>query len=123
MKIEVKNVTKEFNHTKVLEDINIEFNEGKIIGLIGRNGSGKSVLLKMLCAYYAPSKGEILYDGINIINEKKFPPSTRALIETPVFLPELSGFDNLKMLSEIQNIITNKERQNNYYCYSYERRY
>ena len=109
MKIEVKNVTKEFNHTKVLEDINIEFNEGKIIGLIGRNGSGKSVLLKMLCAYYAPSKGEILYDGINIINEKKFPPSTRALIETPVFLPELSGFDNLKMLSEIQNIITNKE--------------
>ena len=112
MKIEVKNVTKEFNHTKVLEDINIEFNEGKIIGLIGRNGSGKSVLLKMLCAYYAPSKGEILYDGINIINEKKFPPSTRALIETPVFLPELSGFDNLKMLSEIQNIITNKEIYN-----------
>lgn len=66
MKIEVKNVTKKFKDSVILEDVNLEFVGGKIYGLIGRNGSGKSVLLKMLCAFYEPSSGEILSKKKNI---------------------------------------------------------
>jgi ABC-2 type transport system ATP-binding protein len=109
MKIEVKNVTKRFKDNVILEDVNLEFVGGKIYGLIGRNGSGKSVLLKMLCAFYEPSSGEILYDGENIIKEEKYPPSTRALIEKPAFIPDLTGKQNLLLLASIQNIIGEKE--------------
>ena len=109
MKIEVKNLTKEFKKNKVLDNISIDFEEGKIYGLIGRNGSGKSVFLKLLCAFLSPTSGEILFNGKNIIKEKEFPPETRALIEKPCFLPDLSGYENLKLLSSIQNIIGDKE--------------
>ncbi len=109
MKIEVKNVEKIFKNNVILKNINITFDEGKIYGLIGRNGSGKSVFLKMLCSFYEPTSGEILYDGVNIIKEQKFPPSTLALIEKPMFIDELTGFDNLKLLAKIQNKIGDKE--------------
>lgn len=109
MKIEVKNLRKEFNKVSILNGINITFEEGKIYGLVGRNGSGKSVFLKLLCAFYYPTSGEILFDNKNIIKENLLPPSTRALIERPSFLGELSGFENLKLLASIQNQITDKE--------------
>ncbi|MEG0022088.1 MAG: ATP-binding cassette domain-containing protein [Bacilli bacterium] len=109
MKIEVNNLKKDFKNINILHDVNIKFSEGKIYGIIGRNGSGKSVFLKMLCAFYQPTSGEILFDGENIIKNKKFPPSTRALIEKPSFLNDLTGFENLKMLAEIQNQISDKE--------------
>ncbi len=105
MKIKVKNVTKKFGEKVVLDNVNLTFEEGKIYGLVGRNGSGKSVFLKMLCAFYEPSSGEILFAGENIIKANKYPPSTRALIEKPSFLPELSGLENLLLLSSIQNVI------------------
>ena len=57
MKIEVKNLNKSFNKIEVLKDINITFESGKIYGLIGRNGSGKSVFLKLLCGFYKPTSG------------------------------------------------------------------
>jgi len=85
MKIEIKNVSKKFDKSLVLKNVNLTFEEGNIYGFIGRNGSGKSVLLKLLCAFYEPSSGEILFDGENIIGNNKYPPSTRALIEKPTF--------------------------------------
>lgn len=103
MKIEVKNVSKRFKDITVLQNINMTFEDGKIYGLVGRNGSGKSVLLKMICAFYEPTSGEILFDGENIIKNQKFPPNTRALIEKPYFMPDLSGFENLKLLASIDN--------------------
>ncbi|NLC48487.1 MAG: ATP-binding cassette domain-containing protein [Tenericutes bacterium] len=109
MKIEVKNLTKVFKKNKVLDNISINFEEGKIYGLIGRNGSGKSVFLKLLCAFLSPTSGEILFDGKNIIKEQEFPPETRALIEKPSFLNDLSGYENLKLLASIQNTIGDKE--------------
>lgn len=109
MKIEVKNLCKDFQNINILNDINITFESGKIYGLIGRNGSGKSVFLKLLCAFYMPTSGEILFDNVNVIKEGLLPPSTRALIEKPSFIPDLSGFDNLKLLASIQNIIGDKE--------------
>lgn len=105
MKIEVKNVTKSFGKNEVIHNVNIVFESGKIYGLIGRNGSGKSVFLKMLCGFYKPTTGSIIYDGIDITKDNLFPADTRALIEHPNFLPDLTGFENLKLLASIQNKI------------------
>ena len=112
MKIEVKNVSKEFKGVSVLQDVSMILEEGNIYGFIGRNGSGKSVLLKMICSLYEPTSGEILFDGVNVIKEKNFPPSTRALIEKPCFLPDLSGFENLELLANIQGKIGKEEIEN-----------
>lgn len=109
MKIEIKNVYKSFKNNEVLNNINITLETGKIYGLYGRNGSGKSVLLKLICGFYIPSSGEILYDGENLNLKKEFPKNLRALIEKPSFFPELTGFENLKMLARIQNKISDTD--------------
>ena len=105
MKIEIKNVSKSFGSNEIVKDVNLTFEGGKIYGLVGRNGSGKSVLLKMICAFYEPTSGKILFNGKDIIANNKFPPSTRALIEKPNFLSDLTGEENLLLLAEIQNKI------------------
>lgn len=105
MKIEVIDVSKNFKKINVLNHINLTFHTGKVYGLIGRNGSGKSVFLKILCGLYEPSSGDIWIDGKSIFKNKAFLPNTRAMIEKANFLPELSGFENLKLLSSIQNKI------------------
>lgn len=105
MKIEVKNVSKSFKEIEILHDLNVTFNSGKIYGLVGRNGSGKTVFLKMLCGFYTPTKGEILFDGINCNKMRTFPPDTRALIEKPDFISDLSGYENLSLLADIQKKI------------------
>ena len=64
MRIKIKNVTKKIKNDTILENINISFESGKIYGLFGRNGSGKTVFLKLLCGFYAPSSGNILYNNI-----------------------------------------------------------
>lgn len=109
MKIEVKNISKKFNKTEVIKNVSATFESGKIYGIIGRNGSGKSVFLKMLCSFYIPSSGEILQDGYNYIANNDFPKSTRALIEGPNFIPDLTGYENLKLIASIQNSISNDQ--------------
>lgn len=109
MKIIVEKISKEFNHIPVLEESSLSFESGKIYGLIGRNGSGKSVFLKLLCGFYKPSSGRILYDGDNLQEMGLFPKNTRALIEKPSFIPDMTGLENLKLLAEIQNKIGTKE--------------
>lgn len=105
MKIEVKEVSKSFKENSVIENANLTLEGGKIYGFIGRNGSGKSVFLKMLCGFYKPDKGAILYDDTDIVTNGLFPPSTRALIEHPSFLSDLTGFENLELLASIQKKI------------------
>ena len=109
MRIEVKNVSKRFKKVTVLEDVNLDLEEGNIYGIIGRNGSGKSVLLKLLCGFYDSSQGTIYYDGIDLKSRGLFPPSTRSLIEKPNFLPNFTGLENLKILAKIQNIISEED--------------
>ena len=82
---------------------------GKIYGFIGRNGSGKSVLLKMICGFYVPTSGCILLDSYDYIANNSFPNDTRALIEKPSFLSDLTGFENLKLLASIKNEITDDD--------------
>lgn len=105
MKIQLENVSKEFDGNIVLKDVNLEFKEKNIYGLIGRNGSGKSVLLKLICGFYKPTTGKILIDGHNIISENSFLPDARVLIEKPNFLPDETGMENLKILAKIQDKI------------------
>lgn len=109
MKLEIKNLSKKFKDVYVLKDINLTFESGKIYGFTGRNGSGKSVLLKIICGFYTPTSGEVLLDNYNYILNNDFPKSTRCLIEKPNFLPDLTGYENLKLLASIENKIGNKE--------------
>ncbi|MDO5002743.1 MAG: ABC transporter ATP-binding protein [bacterium] len=109
MKLELKQIKKDFKDVEVLSNVTITFKSGLIYGIIGRNGSGKSVLLKIICSFYEPSSGVVLYDGVDINKNKIFPPNTRALIEKPNFLPDLTGKENLVLLASIQKKIGEKE--------------
>ena len=108
MKIEIKNVSKEFKNEIVLKDINLELNSNHIYGFTGPNGCGKSVLLKLICSFYQPTTGEILINGKNYNTSKDFPEMLRALIEKPSFLPNLTGYENLELLANIQKKITSE---------------
>lgn len=109
MRIECKNIKKNFGKQEVIKGISYTFEENRIYGIYGRNGTGKSVFLKMLCGFYTPSSGEIYYDGQNLNDQNTFPSDLRALIDGPSFFPDLSGFENLKMLARIQNKISDTE--------------
>ncbi len=109
MKIEVKNVSKKFKDIVVIKNINYIFESGKVYGICGRNGSGKSVFQKLLCGFYVPTSGEILYDGLDINKNTEYPKNLRVLIESPSFFPDISGYENLKLLADIQKKIGQKE--------------
>ena len=109
MRIEVKNVSKSFKDNVILSNVNMTFESGKIYGLAGRNGSGKSVLLKMLCGLYVPTSGVILYDGVKIKPNLEVPKHIAALIEKPAFFPNLTGYENLKLLANIKKEIGDRE--------------
>ncbi|MCI5701268.1 MAG: ATP-binding cassette domain-containing protein [Erysipelotrichaceae bacterium] len=109
MKIEVKNLSKSFKENQILDNVSITFSEGKIYGLAGRNGSGKSVFLKIITGLYAKDAGTILYNSKEINFQKEFPHGVGALIEKPNFFNNLSGYENLKLLANIQNKISNDE--------------
>ena len=105
MKITLKNVGKKFKNNIILSDVNMEFEVSKIYGIVGPNGSGKSVLLKMICGFYETSFGQILFDNVDEIKKYGFPKNMRVMIENPMFLSDISGFDNLKLLADIQGKI------------------
>lgn len=109
MKIEVRNISKRFRNNFVLKDVNAFFESGHIYGLSGRNGAGKSVFLKILCGLYKPSSGEILFNNKKYDKDNLHLLNIRALIEKPNFFPELTGYENLRLLAKIQNKIGDKE--------------
>ena len=112
MEIKVENLSKSFKKNTVLKDVNLSMTSGKIYGLSGRNGSGKSVLLKLICGLYKPTSGKVLFDGIEYNSNDVYVPNLRALIEKPSFFPNLSGFENLKLLANIQHKISDNEINN-----------
>lgn len=105
--IEVQNVTKRFKETTALKRVSVNFERGKIHGLIGRNGSGKTVLLKCICGFMMVDEGEILVDGKKV--EHRFPQDIGIILEEPGFIGSMSGFDNLKLLASVKNVITKDE--------------
>ncbi len=107
--ITVKNFTKKFKETTVLDDISVEFESGKVHGLIGRNGSGKTMLMKCICGIVPYRIGEIRVNEKVIGKDVDIPANVGVIIETPGFLPNYSGFNNLKFLAKIKNKISANE--------------
>lgn len=110
--IELKDVSKKFDDNYVLKNINLKLSKGKIYGLIGRNGSGKTMLLNTICGFVKPTNGEVLIDGINIYQNGAFSQNTRALIEHPKFLDNLTGYQNLELLANINHLIGKEDIEN-----------
>lgn len=108
-KIIIKNLSKQFKHQSILQDINLEFSKGHIYGIIGRNGSGKTVLLKCICGFLKPTTGSIVINNKIIGKDIDFPEKLGFIIETPGFLKNYSGFKNLKYLASIHNDINENE--------------
>ena len=106
--IEVKNLTKEFKETKALDNVSLLFSTGKIHGLIGRNGSGKTVLLKILCGFMAPTSGEVLLDGKPVL-PGALRESMGIIIENPGFIGSKSGFVNLWYLASLRKKISKEQ--------------
>jgi len=107
--IEVKDLTKKYGEMVVLDGINVRFENGKIYGLIGRNGSGKTMLMKCIMGFVLPQFGSVTVDGKVIGKDLDIPESIGAIIENPGFLLDYSAFQNLKYLAMIQNKISDEE--------------
>jgi len=107
--IVVRKATKKFKETTALSDVSITFERGRIHGIIGRNGSGKTVLMKAICGFIRLTGGEILVEGKRIGKDIDVPKNIGMIIETPGFLPNYSGYMNLKLLASIQHK-TSKEK-------------
>ena len=107
--IKVENVSLKIKKDMILRDINVEFERGKIHGIIGRNGSGKTMLMKCICGFIRPTEGEITVAGKRIGVDCDFPESVGVIIETPEFIPYYTGFKNLKLLADIRHKITDED--------------
>lgn len=111
MMIEVKNATKKFKEHRALDGVDLSFEAGKIHGIIGRNGSGKTVLFKCICGFLKLDEGEILVSGKRIGKELEAPRNAGVIIETPGFLPGYTGFQNLWLLACIHKKIRKSDVQ------------
>lgn len=109
MELCIEKLCKSFRGVVVLDNINCTFSSGKIYGLIGKNGSGKTMLLREIAGLIRPTSGRVLVDGRELHKDISFPPSMGLIIEKPEFLGDMSGFQNLKMLAEIRKTITDEE--------------
>ena len=107
LKIIIKDFTKKLSHNYVLNDINLELVSGKIYGFVGKNGSGKTMLMRAICGLILPTTGHVEIDGKILGKDISFPNNVGALIENPGFISSYSGFKNLKVLAQIKNKISN----------------
>ena len=103
--IEVQKVSLQIKKAKILENVDFTCQKGQICGVVGRNGSGKTMLMKCICGFVKPTSGEIQVDGQVIGKDIDFIPNAGIIIETPGFIPNYSGYKNLQLLASIQNRI------------------
>lgn len=107
--IKLNDVTVKFKEHLVLDKVCMEFESGKIYGIIGRNGSGKTVLLKCICGLMDTTDGTVSVNGKIVGKDVDFPENIGFIIENPGFLPHYSGFKNLKYLASIRGTITDDD--------------
>ena len=107
--ISVNCISKHFDKECVLKKVTREFEKGKIHGIVGNNGSGKTVLMKCICGFLFPDEGEVIVAGKHIGKEVDFPGDLGIIIETPGFLPNISGRKNLEILASLNKKIGTKE--------------
>ena len=105
--IELQNVNKSFGEEHVLKNVTHSFEKGKIHGIVGNNGSGKTVLMKCICGFLKPDSGTIIVNHKQVGRDTDFPEDIGIIIETPGFLPHLSGTQNLKILASLQKKANN----------------
>ena len=103
--IVLENVSKTFKDKTVLQPLDLTVERGTITGFIGRNGSGKTVLFKLICGLLLPSTGTVTVDGVRLGKDADFAPDTGVLIETPGFIGYESGLRNLRDLAAIRKKI------------------
>lgn len=104
--IVVENVSKRFGDNFVLDDVSVSFEKGKIHGIIGRNGSGKTMLMKCICGFVPVTSGTITVEGKRVGKDIDIPHNMGIIIETPGFLNSYSGYNNLKFLAGINKKIS-----------------
>ena len=109
MYIKITDVNKTIKKAPILRDINLEFTGGKVYGLRGKNGSGKTMLMRAICGLITPDSGIIDIDGKILGKDISFPESIGVLIENPSFIGNYTGFKNLKVLASIQNRIGDEQ--------------
>ena len=107
--IRVEGVTKKYGSATVLDDVTVAFEKGKIHGLIGRNGSGKTMLIKCICGFVPVTDGKIYVNDKLIGKDIDIPENVGAIIEQPGFLYNYNGFQNLKFLASINKKIGKEE--------------
>lgn len=109
MKIEIKNYTKIIKGSTELDNINVVFESGKIYGLKGKNGSGKTMLMRAISGLIRPSSGEVMIENEVLGRDISFPRSIGVLIENPAFLANETGFSNLRMLADLGEGVSNED--------------
>lgn len=108
MKIVIENYTKILSNTNVLDNVNLVLESGKIYGFVGKNGSGKTMLMRAICGLIIPNEGGVYIDGQLVGADISFPKSVGAHIENPGFISNYTGYKNLKYLASIKNRITDE---------------
>ena len=109
MHISVDKVSKRIRRARILDDISLELESGRIIGLMGPNGSGKTMLMRAICGLIRPDRGRVVIDGKVLGKDISFPPSVGILIESPAFISKYTGFHNLRLLAGIKGIISDDD--------------
>lgn len=109
MKVELCKIGKEIRGTPVLQNVTLSLSSGHIYGFKGKNGSGKTMLMRIICGFIYPTSGKLLFDGKVFKRGAALPCKIGALIENPAFLPEYTGFKNLQFLARLQGGITDNE--------------
>ena len=107
--IVVNEVSKSIYGVPIINSISMKLVSGNVYGFQGINGSGKTMLMRLICGLIYPTKGEIVIDGKRLGKEITFPQSVGLLLENPAFLDSYTGYENLEMLASIKNIITREE--------------
>ena len=103
--ISVQNLSKSFGQERVLKNVTRDFEKGKIHGIVGNNGSGKTVLMKCICGFLIPDSGSITVNGERVGVDVDFPRDMGLIIETPGFLPNMTGVKNLEILASLNKKI------------------
>ena len=109
MNIKVDNVTKIIKKVKVLDHVSLEFESGEITGLKGINGSGKTMIMRIISGLIRPTEGKVFINGRELKKEMDFPESIGVLIDSPAFLDGYSAYNNLRYMASVKNKVSGEE--------------
>ena len=107
--VEIKNYCKSIKSRPILNNVSYNFEYGKIYGIYGHNGSGKTMLLRAIAGLLVPDSGSVVIDGKILHKDMSFPPSIGIVIENMNLLPQYNAFDNLKILGKIKKTATDED--------------